>query len=63
MNLLIDLGYKRRQLTIPKEDEITITGTIIVAGDTVIANIGMLNGQVCWFDNEGDAIGYIEVQP
>jgi hypothetical protein len=43
---------------------VTITGQYITAGDHVVAEIGMHNGQVCWLRADSkEPIGWLEVKP
>lgn len=39
-------GRKTRKIS----DSLTITGTVIVSGDQLIAEISVLGGQICWVD-------------
>jgi|tagenome__1003787_1003787.scaffolds.fasta_scaffold18873515_2 hypothetical protein len=43
-------------------ESLTITGTLIVAGNAVIAEIGVEGGQICWLDAETkEPLAWLEV--
>ena len=45
-------------------DSLTITGQLIVSGDTIIAEISMDHGVICWRDPDtGKPIGWLEASP
>lgn len=60
----IELDYARERKIIEVEgDSLTITGTIIVAGDTLIAETGLHMGAITWKDMDGTPLGSLTVRP